>query len=132
MDHQKYKYNHIGIPTTKKLENEKHLSDYDIYISGYQENEFNIEWTRYGENCSCPDIVKQLPHIAFEVTDILEAIKGHEVIIEPNNPSEGLLVAFVVINGAPVEFIQWTDRKKFEERYSTMVNARDKASEINS
>jgi hypothetical protein len=109
MDNQKYRYNHIGIPTTKKLKNEKYLAELDLYHSGYQENEFNIEWMRYGKNCTLPDVVKKLPHIAFEVDDVYEAIKGYEVIIEPNSPYEGIIVAFVLVNDAPIEFIQFTN-----------------------
>ncbi len=108
MGNKKYRYNHIGIPTTKKLQDETFLPDYDVYISGYGENEFNIEWMRYGKNCKIPEIVKQLPHVAFEVDDIEEAIKGYEVLIEPNSPSEGVIVAFVLVNDAPVEFLQFT------------------------
>jgi len=104
---KKYRYNHIGIPTTKKLKNEEYLADYDVYHSGYQENEFNIEWMRYGAKCKLPDIVKKLPHIAFEVDDVYKAIKGHEVLIEPNSPGDGVMVAFVLVNGAPIEFIQF-------------------------
>jgi hypothetical protein len=108
MDNKKYRYNHIGIPTTKKLKNEKYLANFDTYTSGYQENEFNIEWMRYGSKCTLPDIVKKLPHIAFEVDDVYEAIKGQKVILAPNIPFKGLIVAFVLINDAPVEFIQFT------------------------
>ncbi|MBF0363716.1 MAG: hypothetical protein HQK49_22040 [Oligoflexia bacterium] len=49
MDNKKYRYNHIGIPTTKEMKDEEYLEGYDIYHSGYEENEFNIEWMRYGE-----------------------------------------------------------------------------------
>lgn len=101
----------MGIPTTKKLKNEVYLAELDVYHSGYQENEFNIEWMRYGKKCNLPDIVKKLPHIAFEVDDVNEAIKGHEVIIEPNSPYEGIIVAFVLVNNAPVEFIQFSNQK---------------------
>ena len=48
---------------------------------------------------------------SFEVDDVYEAIKGHEVIIKPNSPSKGIIVAFVLVNDAPVEFIQF-DRDK--------------------
>jgi hypothetical protein len=114
MDNKKYRYNHIGIPTIDKLKNEKYLPDFDVYISGYSENEFNVEWMRYGEKCTVPDIVKKLPHVAFEVDDIYEAIKGQKVIIEPNSPSEGVVVAFILVNDAPIELMQWTDQiKKF-------------------
>jgi hypothetical protein len=45
-------------------------------------------------------------HVAFEVDDIYEAIKGKKVIIHPNSPSPGVLVAFIEDNGAPIEFLQ--------------------------
>lgn len=112
MDSKKYRYNHTGIPTAQKMEDEKYLPEYDVYTSGYEENEFNIEWMRYGEKSTIPDIVKRLPHVAFEVDDLNEAIKGHKVIIEPNSPSEGLIVAFILVNEAPVELMQWTNQKK--------------------
>ena len=117
MDNKKYRYNHTGIPTTQKLKDEKYLAQYDIFTSGYEENEFNIEWMRYGDKCTLPDIVKRLPHVAFEVDDLAEAIEGHQIIIEPNSPSEGLVVAFILVNGAPVELMQWTNRKRFEDAY---------------
>ncbi|SVA56307.1 uncharacterized protein METZ01_LOCUS109161, partial [marine metagenome] len=33
--------------------------------------------------------VKTVPHVAFEVNNMQEAIKSKKVIIEPNNPSRG-------------------------------------------
>ena len=43
-----------------------------------------------------------------------EAIKGKKVIIEPNSPSRGVLVAFIEDNGAPIEFLE-VDRTIVEE-----------------
>ena len=102
----KYKYHHIGIPTKTPIKGEKYLSEYKIYHYGYEDNEFGIEWMRYEDDCDMPEIVKTLPHIAFEVDDLYEAIKGKKVIIKPNSPSEGNLVAFIEEDGAPVELIQ--------------------------
>lgn len=111
MDTKKYRYNHVGIPTKKKMKNEQYLPDYDVYHVGYEENPFNIEWMRYGKNCNLPDIVKKLPHVAFEVDDLQEALKGQEVIIQPNSPSEGIIVAFILVNDAPVELMQFIPKK---------------------
>jgi hypothetical protein len=61
---------------------------------------------RYEEGCPLPEIVKTMPHIAFEVDDVYEAIKGKKIIIEPNSPSNGIMVAFIEENGVPIEFIQ--------------------------
>lgn len=102
----KLKYHHLGIPTKKPMKGEVYLKDYKVYHYGYDKSEFGIEWMRYGKDCQLPEIVKTMPHIAFEVDDIDEAIEGKKVIIKPNSPSEGIVVAFIEENGAPIEFIQ--------------------------
>ncbi|MDP3684209.1 MAG: hypothetical protein Q8S01_09775 [Ignavibacteria bacterium] len=102
----KYKFHHIGIPTTKSFVGEKYLKEYKLYHGGYEESEFGIEWMRYEKECDLPEIVKTVPHVAFEVENIYEAIEGRKVIIAPNSPSEGNIVAFIEENGAPIEFIQ--------------------------
>ena len=111
MNNKKYRYHHTGIPTKRKLKDEQYLSDFDVYVSGYGKNEFNIEWMRYGKKSKVPKIVQQLPHVAFEVDDLKKALKGKEVIIEPNSPFPGLVVAFVLVNGIPVEFMQFIKKK---------------------
>ena len=101
-----YKYHHIGIPTKVSIKGEKYLPKYKVYHYGYEDSEFGIEWMRYEKDCELPEIVKTLPHVAFEVDDIFDAIKGKKVIIEPNSPSDDIIVAFIEENGAPIEFIQ--------------------------
>jgi hypothetical protein len=101
-----YKYHHLGIPTNIPVEGEKYLADYKVWHCGYEESEFGIEWMRYEADCLLPEIVKTVPHVAFEVDDIQAAIQGKKLIIEPNSPSDGVVVAFIEENGAPVEFIQ--------------------------
>jgi hypothetical protein len=103
---EKLKYHHIGIPTSTPIEGEVYLKDYKVFHYGYEKSEYGIEWMRYEKDCNLPEIVKTIPHIAFEVEDIYEAIKGKKVIIEPNSPSAGNIVAFIEENGAPIEFIQ--------------------------
>jgi hypothetical protein len=42
----------------------------------------------------------------FVVEDMDEAIRDRKVIIHPNSPSEGVIVAFIEENGVPIELIQ--------------------------
>ena len=70
---------------------------------------------RYEQDCQPPEIVKTMPHVAFEVVDIYEAIQGKKVIIEPNSPSEGNIVAFIEENGAPIEFIQIVKQEDYKQ-----------------
>ena len=102
----KLRYHHLGIPTEKSILGEAYLKEYKLYHYGYENSEYGIEWMRYEKDCQLPEIVKTIPHVAFEVDDVYEAIKGKKVIIEPNSPSEGTIVAFIEENGAPIEFIQ--------------------------
>ena len=53
-----------------------------------------------------PDLVKTVPHVAFEVDDLTAALKDQHVIIEPNSPSRGVMVAFIEVSGAQVELMQ--------------------------
>ena len=64
---------------------------------------------RYGEKCTLPRVVQEVAHIAFQVKDLNKALEGKEVIIEPNSPSEGVTVAFILEDGAPVELLEVND-----------------------
>lgn len=108
------KYHHLGIPTTEKLKEEIHLKHLKMYVSGYGKNPYGVEWVRHEDDAPYPELVKTVPHVAFEVENLAEAIRGKKVIIEPNSPSPGVLVAFIEDNGAPVELLQ-VDRSIAEE-----------------
>ena len=100
------KFNHIGIPTTERFEGEIDLPHLKMTVSDHQSNPFGIQWQRYWEGAPYPDLVKSVPHVAFEVEDLNEALKDQKVIIEPNSPSAGVMVAFIEVAGAPVELLQ--------------------------
>jgi len=61
---------------------------------------------QYWEGAPCPDLVKTVARVAFEVDDLEQALRGQEVIIQPNSPSAGVIVAFIKVSGAPVELLQ--------------------------
>ncbi len=101
------KYHHVGIPTEMPRENEAYLEEFKVYVSGYETSRYGVEWMRYEADSPLPELVKTIPHVAFEVDDLEAEIQGKEVLIAPNSPSEGITVAFIVENGAPIEFIQF-------------------------
>src|SRR3954447_18762990 len=97
------KFDHIGIPTTGRFPGEIPLPHLKITVSDHQNNPFGIQWQRYWDDAPYPELVKTVPHVAFEVDDLAAAIEAHHVIIEPNSPSPGVVVTFIEVNGAPVE-----------------------------
>ncbi len=100
------KFNHIGIPTTERFEGEIDLPALKITVSDHQNNPYGIQWQRYWPDAPYPPLVKSVPHVAFEVEDLEAAIKDQEILIAPNSPSSGVVVAFISVQGAPVELMQ--------------------------
>jgi hypothetical protein len=100
----------LGIPTTAAREGETYLEDLKIHVSGFETSPYGVEWMRFEPDCPLPELIKSVPHVAFEVDDIAAEIAGKEILIEPNTPSRGVTVAFIVDNGAPIEFLQIDER----------------------
>jgi len=109
----KLRYHHVGIPTDRLLPKEDYIAGFKAYASGYSQSPYGIEWMKFDPDCPLPELVKKVAHVAFVVDDIQAAIAGKEILITPNSPAEGVTVAFIIHNGAPVEFLQF-DRPESE------------------
>jgi len=107
------RYHHIGIPTNRTLPETDQIADLKACASGYAESPYGVEWMTFEADCPLPELVRTVPHVAFVVDDLEAAIAGEEILIAPNRPSAGVTVAFIVHNGAPVEFLQF-DRPEAE------------------
>ena len=70
-----------------------------------------MAWSgRFEADAAVPDLVRQIPHVAFEVADLASELAGREILIPPNSPSDGVRVAFIVEKGgAPIELLEFTD-----------------------
>src|SRR5215469_16836795 len=100
------RFNHVGIPTTGSFAGEIPLPHLKMTVSDHLSNPFGIQWQRYWPDAPYPELVQTVPHVAFEVDDLAAALRDQYVIIEPNSPSLGVIVAFIEIQGAPVELMQ--------------------------
>jgi hypothetical protein len=106
------KFNHVGIPTQDRFDGEIPLPHLQMTVSDHQNNPFGIQWQRYWDGAPYPELVKTVAHVAFEVDDLRAALHGQRVIIEPNSPSHGVTVAFIEVNGAPIELMQIDHRAR--------------------
>lgn len=100
-------YHHVGIPTQIPRPGERYLKEHKVHVCGFETSPYGVEWMRFEPNSPAPELVKTVPHVAFAVDDLAAEIAGKQVLIEPNSPSEGVMVAFIIDNGAPVEFLQF-------------------------
>ena len=101
------RYHHIGIPTNEPKPNEKYLEELKFYVSGFDTSEYGIEWMRFENDSPISELIKKVPHIAFEVDNLDSAIEGKKLLGEVSFSSKGTRVAMIIENGVPVEFLEF-------------------------
>jgi hypothetical protein len=107
-----WRYHHIGIPTKTPRPGEIHLPHLKIHVSGFESSPCGIQWMRFDADAPYPEIVKTVPHVAFEVDNLAAALEGKEILTPPNSPGEGVTVAMILDNGAPVELLEFAPTLK--------------------
>ncbi len=105
------KYHHLGIPTAAPRSGERYLEEFRVHVCGFETSPYGVEWMRYEAGSPVPELVRTVPHVAFEVDDLDAELEGKEILIQPNSPSAGVRVAFIVDNGAPIEFLEFEKRR---------------------
>ena len=103
----KYIYHHTGIPTQQIVPGMCHVRHLGIYCTDHESNPFRIQWMKYEVNCGLPELVRTVAHVAFVVDNLEEALQGKHVIVKPNSPSPGVMVAMIEEAGAPVELMYY-------------------------
>ena len=102
-----WRYHHLGIPTSTPRPNERYIPHLKFHVSGFDTSPYGIEWMRFDPDCPISELIKSVPHIAFEVDDLDAAIAGCTLLGEISSPSDGVRVAMIIDDGAPVELIEF-------------------------
>ena len=102
-----WRFHHLGIPTTVPHPNEVYLPRLKLHVSGFERSPFGIEWMRFEPDCEVSELIRKVPHLAFEVDDLEAALAALGLKAEITSPSRGVRVAMIVDDGAPVELIEF-------------------------
>jgi hypothetical protein len=102
-----WRYHHMGIPTDKPRPGEQYLEHLKVYVSGFETSPYGIEWMRFEPDCPISELIRTTPHIAFEVDNLDVEIEGKELLGGVSEPSDGVRVAMIIDNGAPVELLEF-------------------------
>lgn len=103
-----WRYHHLGIPTSVPHPKERHLKHLKLFVRGFDTSPFGVERMRFEPDCEIPELIKRVPHVAFEVDDIEQAIEGFDVIYPISSPSAGVRSAMIQHHGAPIELIEFS------------------------
>ena len=112
-----WKYHHLGIPTMRKMPDEKYLPQYKFFVSGFETSPFGIEWMRFEPDSPMSTLIQTVPHIAFEVDNLERELARNcfTILTQPNSSSEGIRVAMIEHNGAPIELIEFSSKQETTE-----------------
>jgi hypothetical protein len=107
-----WKYHHLGIPTNIPWPGERYIEHLKLHVSGFETSSYGIEWIRFDLDCPVSELVRTVPHIAFEVDDLEDALEGQEILSLPSSPSSRVRVAMIIDNGAPIELIEFQKNRR--------------------
>lgn len=102
-----WRFHHLGVPTEEKRPDERYLERFGMYVTGFETSPYGIEWMRFEEGSPVSELIRTVPHLAFEVDDLDAALEGKEILAGPSSPSDGVLVAMITHDGAPIELLQF-------------------------
>lgn len=109
-----WRYHHLGIPTDEHRPGEVFLADLGMHVSGFSTSPYGVEWMRFESGSPVHELIRTVPHIAFEVDDLEAALVGETLLGEPSSPMEGVRVAMILHNGMPVELLEFDCPEKDE------------------
>ncbi len=119
-----WRYHHLGIPTITPRRGEQYIEDLKIHVSGFDSSPYGIEWMRFDADCPVSDLIRTVPHIAFEVDNLEKELRGKEILSPPSSPSRGVRVAMIIHDGAPIELLEF--RKNIRKPKSSEIGTRQK------
>ncbi len=109
LDKWGWKYHHLGIPVENPIPGEYYIPHLKIFVAGFEKSPFGVQWMRFEDDCPIDKLIKSVPHLAFEVVNIEDALTcgNFELLSEINSPSEGVRVVMIKHDGAPIELIEF-------------------------
>ncbi len=109
------RYHHYGVPIKKAMDGEVYHKDISLHVVSFSKSPYGIEFFRfdasYKDNPKVkdhPDIISEVPHIAFIVDNLEAEIAGKNIVFGPNTPIDNWTVCFIMENGVLVELIETT------------------------
>ena len=105
------RFDHIGLITDEAKPGESWVEATRVWVTSPREHPFNVEWLRFEPDTPVTGPLRTEPHVAYRVDDVQAALQGLDVLAEPFDVGDGFLtVAFAVVDGAVVEFMQYANR----------------------
>lgn len=100
-------FHHIGMPTDESQPGEFYVEATKVWVTDPRKHPYHVEYLRFEPDSPVTGPVRDLPHVAYRVDDIQAELRGEQVLIHAFEPSPNFIVAFILKDGAVVEFMEF-------------------------
>ena len=105
-------FHHLGLPTDDKQAGETYVPASKVWVTDPLKHKYRVEFLRFEPDSPVQGVVRDLPHLAFRVDNLQDAIAGEKVVLGPFEALPGLTVVFVEKDGAVFEFMEFSPQFK--------------------
>ena len=99
-------FDHIGVPAAAKRDGMRFLDSKRLWLSSPADHPYRVEWLWYEPDSPEVELIRTMPHVAYRVESLETAMAGQKLIAEPFDVFGEVRVAFIEVDGAPIEFVQ--------------------------
>jgi len=98
-------FHHIGLVAETEMPGETFYEALKVWATDPQNDPNRVEWVRFAPDSPLADTpLTRMPHISFAVDDLDHELAGQEAIVGPFDVGEGIRIAYIMIDGALVEY----------------------------
>lgn len=101
-----FEFDHIGVPAAAKLDGMRFLESKRLWLTSPGDHPYRVEWLWYEPSSPEAELIRTVPHVAYRVGSLEDAMAGENVIAEPFDVFGEVRVSFIEVDGAPVEFVE--------------------------
>lgn len=99
-------FDHIGIPADAKRDGMRYLESKRLWLTSPADHAYRVEWLWYEQGSPETELIRSVPHVAYRVESLEEAMAGQRLLAEPFDVFGEVRVGFIEVDGAPVEFVE--------------------------
>ncbi len=105
-------FDHVGIPTDDVQPGESWVEATRVWVTNPHTHKYHVEYLRFAPDSPSHPVAKAMPHFAYSVTaeDLPKLVeRAAEVIVPIIAVDDNLTIAYVIENGALLEYMVYKD-----------------------
>ena len=101
------KFHHIGLVTDTEKPGEDYFELLKVWGTSPDDDPYRVEWVRFAPDSPLADTpVARMPHVSWSVDDLEAELEGKDVVVPPTVAAEGVRIAYFMMDGALVEYME--------------------------